>query len=432
MKLPVAPLFIYSQLNPNMVLVEEAIALMGIILFIGFFAEVVFRRFSIPSVLILLAIGVILGPLTLTLPSKTLSEYASLFAPIALIIILFQGGLNMRISDLFKEGPLALLLASGHVLLSSILLSVSLHYLLGWEWVTGAILGAIVGGTSSPIIIPIVSASRARQELKDLVSLESIATDVLCIVLAIALIGVALGNGTQENFIANIARQIFTAFSTGMVVGVIGSLFWLLMLKRAGRTSVDYILTLGFIFITYYVSQMLGGNGAITALTFGLVIGNITYLSQKLGNDMFNIDYIPIKQFHEEISFFIRTFFLVYLGIIVSLGNINALLLGAGIGVLLVAIRPLVVRALLFKTGFTQKEKTIISSLSARGLSAALLASIPVSLGVPGSEPFSDIVFTVIIVTVVFTGVTYFMACKAPEQKGSSDKPTSNKMQSDE
>ncbi|MEM0437738.1 MAG: cation:proton antiporter [Candidatus Micrarchaeia archaeon] len=209
----------------------------------------------------------------------------------------------MRISDFFREGPQAFLLALGLVLLSTALLSVGLHYLFGWEWVTGAILGAIVGGTSSPIIIPIIEASGARRELKDLASLESIATDVLCIVVAIALIGVALGNGTQENFFANITRQIFTAFSRGMVVGIIGALLWLFIIKRGGRTSVDYILTLGFIFITYYISQMLGGNDAITALAFGLVIGNIWYLSQKLGNDQFNIDSIPIKQFHEEIPF---------------------------------------------------------------------------------------------------------------------------------
>ncbi len=391
--------------------VSEMIALIGVILFIGFFAEMIFRRFSIPNIVILLLIGLILGPITNTLPSRDLAEYASLFSPIALIIILFQGGLNMKMRSFIKGSPRAFLLSLVNVLLSMLCISLIGKFIFGWDYILGAILGAIIGGTSSPIVIPLISELKLRKDIKNIITLESISTDVICIVFAIVLINYALGAYAQGAVdpVGVIIKNIFTAFSTGIVIGIIGALVWTWILKNAGEIEFDYILTLGILFILYYLSEYLGGNGAITSLMFGLVIGNIGYLSSMLRTNIFNIESAPIKEFHKEIYFFIDTFFLVYLGTIVVLTNYQLLVIGVLLSLLLIALRYITVPVLMYNTGFSRKEIDLMSVISARGLAAAVLAPLPFTYGIASAELFPDIVFSVILATVASTTVGYIV-----------------------
>ena len=228
---------------------------------------------------------------------------------------------------------------------------------------------------------------------------------MLCIVFTIALIN--LYTGSVSDPFGAVARNVFTAFSTGTVVGILGALLWSWVLKNSGDLRFDYILTLGVIFIFYYVSESLGGNGAITSLMFGLIMGNSAYLSKYLRTDMFTIRSTPIKQFHEEISFFISTFFFVYLGSIVVLSNPFQLVVGIGLSAVLLLMRYATVPLATAGAQITDLERSLVSVVSARGLAAAVLATLPSLYGVKGSEAFSDIVFVVIIVSVVMTSIGY-------------------------
>lgn len=391
--------------------ISEMIALIGVILFIGFFAEQIFRRFSIPNIVILLIIGLILGPLTNTLPSKDLSGYASLFSPIALIIILFQGGLNMRIKSFLKGSPRAFLLSITNVVISVIVVSLIGRFVFGWDFLLGAILGAIIGGTSSPIVIPLVSEFKLHKDMKNIITLESISTDVVCIVFAIVLINYMLGAYSMSGSdpLGVILKNIFTAFSTGIVIGIIGALVWTWILKNSIDIEFDYVLTLGVLFILYYLSEYFGGNGAISSLIFGLVIGNIANISSFIRTDMFNIKSAPIKQFHKEIYFFIDTFFLVYLGTIVVLNNYQFLIIGVLLSMILIALRYMTVPLLMYNTKCPRKEIDLMSVISARGLAAAVLAPLPFTYGIASAQPFPDIVFAVILTTVASTTLGYMI-----------------------
>lgn len=401
----------------------EIIALIGVILFIGFFAEILFRKFSIPNAVILLIIGLLLGPITATIPPRDLAGYANLFSPIALIIILFQGGLIMKIRSFIKGSPKALLLSFVNVLISIVAISLIGKYILGWDYVLGAILGAVIGGTSSPIVMPLITGSEVKKEIKSIISLESVSTDVLCIVFAIALINFSLGaSSLAADPLSAIIKDVFTAFSTGIVVGIIGALFWAWVLKNVGTIEFDYVLTLGIIFIFYYISESLGGNGAISSLMFGLIFGNIGYLSSMLRTNIFNIKSAPIKEFHKEIYFFIETFFLVYLGTIVILENTTFLIIGILFSILLIAFRYIAVPIVVWGSSLSKDEVKLMSIISARGLAAAVLAPLPQIYGLPGSEGFSDIVFVVIIATVIATGIGYITLMRKKKEEPSGEK----------
>ncbi len=397
--------------------IEESIALFGAILFLGFFAKLIFKRFGVPNVITLLLIGLILGPISGILSTEQLSSYAVIFSPIALIIVLFQGGLNMRISSFIKDSPKAFVLGFVNVMISTLFVALVGHYFLGWNLLKGAILGSIVGGTSSSIVVPLVSGQNVRSVVKNLLSLESISTDVLCIVIAIALIGVSSTSPSIPDFLSTVSKEIFTAFSTGTVIGVIGALFWAWILRKTDM-EFDYMLTLGFLFILYYLSESLDGNGAITSLVFGLMLGNIRYVSNLLRTEKFMIENKLIKEFHHEVYFFISTFFMVYLGVIINLSNWYYFVIGGILAIGLVALRALVTPFLLHQAGkYKPSEVKLISYVSSRGLAAAVLAPMPAVYGMTGTEMFSDIVFAVILVSVLATSIGYVNAVKTLEQE---------------
>lgn len=395
--------------------IDEIIALFGVIVFIGFLAEMIFKKFSIPNILLLLFLGLLLGSVTKTLPSADLAVYATLFAPIALIIILFEGGLNMNLLEFLKESPVGVAFSFIIVLITAIIFSILFHFIFGWDFLVGAILGSIVGGISSAIVLPIVKNGTLSVKAKNLLSIESVATDVFSIVFAITLINVAIGISTLD--ITVIGKEIILFFIIGIVIGGIGAFFWAGLLKFAGKIDFSYFLTLGFLFILYYISGVLGGNGPITVLIFGLFLGNLNTFAYYFRTDKFTFNTFFIKKFHNEITFFISTFFFVYLGTIVVFRDLNAILIGLFTSILLILIRYALVQFFFKPFELPKNELDIMSILLGRGLAAAVLAPLPFFYGVPGTEFFSDIIFSVIIFTVLFTvvGYVYLTKIKKPD-----------------
>ena len=187
--------------------VYETIALFGAIVFIGFFAEMIFRRFSIPNVIFLLFLGVFLGTFSGAVAPADLAVYASLFAPIALIIMLFEGGLNMDILGFLRETPIALIFSFITVVLQIVIISVAANIILGWDYLIGAILGAVLSGVSS-LSLTADPTKVLSEGVKNIISLESVATDVFGIVFAITLINIAIGIGTLD--VNSMGQEILT------------------------------------------------------------------------------------------------------------------------------------------------------------------------------------------------------------------------------
>ena len=280
-------------------------------------------------------------------------------------------------------------------------------YVLGYGIMKGLLLGAIVGGTSSPIVIPIVSRMKQMKEsARIILSIESAITDVLCIVVAIVLMQ-TLVTGT----FSNAAHLIASAFSIGIVVGLLVGLIWVPIMKKLAKEPFSYVVTLAILFLLYSGTESLQGSGAIACLIFGIVLANGKKIFGIIGhrNYAYELDMVT-KDFHSLITFFIRTFFFVYLGLLVSIGSISYIYIGVVIAILILAVRPLAVGVSEYRHDNPPEEKRLMSVLIPRGLAAAVLAYLPTTYGIPGTEGFVDIVFTVILITVLIStlGVCIF------------------------
>lgn len=379
--------------------VLAVLTLVSITIVLGYIGVQIFRRSGIPDPLWLMLLGLIVGPGLGLIDTTTFIEAAPLFAAVAILIILFDAGLNLKIRHIAKNLSNAAILT-----LANFAVAVGIAGLVGTVYgldvLTAVLIGAIVGGTSSPVILSIVQWLKVRESIKATTITESILTDPLVIVVSIALIQIILTAAP----VSMILSSIFQAYALGIVVGLIAGGLWLSFLNRMGRRPFDYILTIAVLVLTYVAAESVNGSGAIAALIFGLVLGNGRPISHLLGQKHTLKSEELLRQFHAEFTFFIRAFFFVFIGLI-FVTNFAALIFGLILAAALLSSRILVVHGVFKRSDFTHEEKNLVGSLSARGLSAAVVGSLPLSLGIPGGEFILGATFVVIIVSILSTTV---------------------------
>jgi len=402
-------------------LVIYSLIVLGAILIIGFIGNYIFNKTQIPSIVWLLLFGLLVGVLfnVQQINEELLKTVSSIFGAIAIVIILFDGGINTDLYQLFRGAPRGLLLVITGFCLSLIATMVIIIGLSSFQIIpisiensviVGLILGAIVGGTSSPIVIPLACKLRNLQEkTKMVLSIESIITDPLCIVVVLAAVYMVT---TPNASIGDGIRSLVSTFAVGGVVGAFLGLLWLPIMHWVRKQQFSYILTLAVVFLIYSITESWwGGAGALSCLSFGLILGNGKKVLKMLNvkGRSYEMDN-ETKQFHSLISFVIRTFFFVYLGMIVSFQKIEYIIIGILVLISLLILRYAAVFISTFKGGFEKDDKQTMAVMMPRGLAAAILAitfgPILVENLMPGMDGFfKDVAFVIILGTAIVTTV---------------------------
>ncbi len=390
--------------------------LASVILLIGFLGQIIFKKTNIPDILWLLLFGILLSFLITPSQKELLTHFAGPFGTLALVIILFNSGMEFDLAK-FSEGvPRGILLTIVAFFLSVGVTAGVMCFFLGWPPLYGLLLGVAVGGTSSGVIIPIITRLKVSDFLKSVLTVESIATDILVIIFAISLIDL-IATGTTNPFDA--LKNIIAAFSIGTSIGLIGALLWLFFLVKVEREIRSYLLDFTVVLLLYVFTEFIGGSGAIAALTFGLILGNTGSVRKVIKIP----EQVKLsrgeKMFYDELNFFVRTFFFVYLGLMFSFSSLKLLMVGLLLVILFVIERVLAVYISLYKSGLQDSEKNIASVLFGRGLSAAVVSQMPLVMLAPiVKDPnqllilteFSPVVLSVVLFSIIGTvlGVSYF------------------------
>jgi cell volume regulation protein A len=179
--------------------------------------------------------------------------------------------------------------------------------------------------------------------------------------------------------LTTIGQLIASRFSTGIVLGVIFGFIWLSVLKRIVRASYAYMLTLAVVLLAYAFSEYLGGSGSLCSLLFGVMLGNEKEIYRMLRMERppdLVVD-VGLKRFESEIAFLLRTFFFVYIGLIVSIGEIKTVVIGVILSLILLLVRFGAVRIATARCSELVEERPIMSVMLTRGLAAAVLATLP-------------------------------------------------------
>lgn len=395
--------------------------LAGFTIFLGYIGNLIFEKTRIPDIVWLLVFGLLVGPVFNLVNVEMFLSISGLLSAIAILIILFDAGLNMNFFTTIKEFPRATFLAVLGIISSMAVVGIISSYIFNFDLLTGLLLGAIIGGTSSPTVISIVYGMQIREQIKTILELESILTDPLCIVVSIALIQI-ITSSLQNNII----HDIVASFSIGIVIGSLAGLIWLSILHTLRKRPFGYMLTLAMLLLLYVFVESIAASGAIAALFFGLILGNGRIITKFLKFEKRLAIKPFIKTFHKEMSFFIRSFFFVYLGMVVKI-NSTYLLYGVGISIILILLRLFIVQISMFKAALSVVEMNIMRIMTPRGLAAAVLAQLPLQYGIVGGNIISNVVFTVILCTVIYaSAITRFVY--VPPAPGPTPAPVKEKI----
>ncbi|UCE45689.1 MAG: cation:proton antiporter [Methanobacteriota archaeon] len=402
----------------------------GAIIFIGFFGNSMFNRFRIPDVLLLVALGMIIGPELLYLVTfetlASIDKFKDVFLSAALVIILFDGGLSLDVRSVFESMKFSVFLAISNFILLALAVGASLHLIMGIDFLVALTLGSIVGGTTGAVVIPIARKMRIRERTKTMLIMESVITDVLVIVATLSLISVIK---LDEFSILAVARELSVKFLVGGGVGFAAGVAWLFVLERLKNQPLSYMITVAALFMIAAMVEMepISSCGAVAALAFGLAMGNRRFVKKRLTSlSLSTLSDEHIHYFHSEITFFVRTFFFVYLGLSFRFSTLTAEHLSVGMFIIaLTVVSRRVTANLASRAGeLSHTEEMAVFALMPRGLAAAVLATLP-AVALAGVDVWSadlgvlflNTALIVILGTTVLATIFSFMTEKKIDRK---------------
>ncbi|MCW4009905.1 MAG: cation:proton antiporter [Candidatus Bathyarchaeota archaeon] len=383
--------------------VTSALMISAFVIIIGFVADYLFKRTRVPDMLVLIFVGALAGPILGAFEPSAVMGFAPYISALALVYILFDGGMGLSIHKALSHSPRALVLATLSFVFSILTTTLIMVVAFGVPLLYGLLFGSIYGGSSSIVVISLASKIKLSEKASTTLILESAITDILCIVVSLAIIGFIVTG--QTNY-ASVAVGIGGKFLIGAGIGVFVGLIWLLMMRRVTSLPFSYILTLAVVLFAYAFSESLGGSGALSSLLFGLVLGNeqqILNFFKLSGNGEVAVSE-GLRRFESEIAFLIRTFFFVFLGIIASTSSITLLFVGIVLSLTLFVVRYGAVWLATIKSELRAESK-LITSILTRGLAAAVLSTLPAQYGLEHSDLFVNTAVVVIVTTAIIATV---------------------------
>lgn len=381
------------------------ILFLGVIIFLAHWFSGIFERKGIPDVLLLMLVGILFGPILKLVKPDDFGIAGPMFTSLTLVIILFEGGIGLNISELRKSLGGALSLTVINFIVTTIAVSILSYLLFNLSVLESLTLGATLGGTSSAVVIPMVRQISMQETSRTYLVLESALSDVLCIVFALAFIEGIVGGEVHPGLIAG---KIISSFVLASVVGFVSAVVWAVLLNWIRSIKNSIFTTPAFVFIVYGIAETLGYSGAISSLVFGVTLVNTEQLRSTFLNNYLPQNPVALneteKVFFSEIVFILKTFFFVYIGISIRFDNLIVLGLGLLIAMVLYIIRIPVVKVTAH-TGIQLADKVTMSVMIPKGLAAAVMAGIPLQKGIPGGQVIQDLTYSIILITIIITSV---------------------------
>lgn len=379
---------------------------LGLLIFCAHLFDAWFSRRRIPDVLLLMIIGILVGPVAGWVTPASLASVGPVLASLTLLFILFDSGTDIRIDTIRRYWTGVV-----QVTFISFVASMAMAAVLGYYWIelelqASLMLGSMVAGTAAAIVIPMVRQMRVSTKTRVTLTLESAISGVLCIVVALAFMeGYKLGNTSVGSMLGRVLASILMA----LLLGTVGGIVWSSFMDRIRKLQNSMFLTPAFLFVIYGLTELLGYSGAIAALAFGLVLGNpdyfeISFLRRFRLNRMTRLEDSE-KGFFKEFVFILKTYFFVYIGISIPFDNVTALLYGLVIAAALFAVRFLLV-ALVGRSN-TADDRLTVSMMIPKGLVSAVLASMPEQVNqlagetiIPGATTIKYVTYAVIFCSI--------------------------------
>lgn len=373
------------------------------LLLLGVLGSIVSNRFGVPALLLFLAVGMLAGsdgPGGIYFDDAYIAQ---LIGVLALAFILFSGGLDTdwrTTRPVLREG---VILATLGVALTAGIVGVGARFLLGFSWLEGFLLGAIVSSTDAAAVFSVLRAKslQLRGNLRPLLELESGSNDPMAVFLTIGLVGLISAPETSPLSLAgSFVLQMLVGALAGLAFGHI--MLFLVNRLRLGFDGLYPVLTLSLVLFCYSTTNLIGGNGFLATYLAGIVIGNQKFVRKRV-----------LLSFHDGLAWLMQIAMFVTLGLLVFPTRLIPVM-GAALLVaacLIFLARPIGVFVSLWlarprTSRFDLREKTFVSWVGLRGAVPIILATYPLLAGVPNADKIFNVVFFVVLTSVLIQGTT--------------------------
>ncbi|MGV8074155.1 MAG: cation:proton antiporter [Syntrophobacteraceae bacterium] len=376
------------------------------ILVLGLAGQLMARFFRIPAILVLLALGAVVGPITGILnPEKILGPLLLPMVSLCVAVILFEGGLSLRLRELRDIGSVFFKLITIGVPATWIITTLTAHHILGFRWGLAGLLGALLVVTGPTVVVPLLRHLRLSGKTGVLLKWEGIFVDPVGAILAV-LIFEALHNSELHEAAGQVFLESAYAFIFGVGVGLLGAGVLIFVLKRywvPDHLHVSVVLVV--IFAVAALSNQVRGESGLLAVT----IMGITLANQKA----FPVN--RLMEFSENLNALILSSLFIILASrlqpedLTSLNKTDLIF----VAVLILVVRPLAILLSTVWSSLNWRERIFLMAMAPRGIIAAAVASVfsleMMQAGYPLASRMAPITFLVIIGTVTVYGL-----CAAP------------------
>ena len=384
------------------------------LLVLAFVANRLSKLTRVPDIIVLLLIGVTLGPILHWVNPETFKGAVRVLGMLALVLILFEGGLELSLQQALRYFPAGLLLVVLSFGLSLGLIALMCRALLHLNWSDCVLIGAALGCTSGTIVIPALQQMVVPEPVKITLTIEAALGEVI----AVLIVGSMLNMGPQQSLITGMAADFSHSIVIALIVGMVFGMLWWRLWPLVGGLPYSNILNLGVVLGIFAIARYAGGSGLLAELIFGVTLANVPRTPHMLRQGL------RMHAFHAEVSFLVRSFFFVMLGIVAEfisrkyvvpiLGILAALLLARFLAVQLSrwAVRDV-----------TRKQTELLFWMLPRGLVTAVLALEIVDARGAVFAFLPAMAFTVVLVTNLFIVWGAVKAAQAP----AAEEPTQEK-----
>ena len=369
----------------------------------GIISQSVARTARLPGIVVLLAVGVLLGPdFAEVIQPHSLGAAMPQLVAFAVAVILFEGGMHLKLEQFRSRSTSIRRLITVGALISLVGGTLAAKLVMGWNWRTSALFGSLVIVTGPTVVTPLIRRFRVEHAVSTILEVEGVLIDAVGAVVAVVALEVALeptGATVAMGLVGICARLAF-----GVLAGAIGGgVLWVFLRYRyLVAEGLENVFTLAIVWALFHASEAVLHESGIAAVTMaGLVLGNLKTPKQR-----------HLLEFNDQLTVMLIGMLFVLLAADVRMSDV----VGLGVpglvtvGVLAWVVRPLGVVASTYGTDLNKKQKFFIAWIGPRGIIAAAVASLFASqleiAQLPGGAELKALVFLVIASTVTLAGLT--------------------------
>jgi potassium/hydrogen antiporter len=356
------------------------------------------ERLRVPAAGFFLLAAALASDIWPTLGERLTIRDVERIAVVALVAILFDGGMRVGWRR-FRESAVPIVsLGLLGTFATAGLMTLAARYLLDMEWQTAGLIGAALAPTDPAVMFSVFGRKEIAGRTGTILEGESGANDPVGIALMLGAVSLAQNDSTS---VAGAVGDFCIQLGVGLAIGVVGAGFLTTALRRVvlPNPSLYPLRTLAFAGVIYGAAAVAHGSGFLAVYIAGILIGDSDIPAKR-----------AIERFHTSLASLAEIVVFVALGLTVdlsALGKNHRWLDGLILAVVLAVIaRPLAVGPLLLPTKMRRAERLFVMWSGLKGAVPILLASFAILGAVEDSNRIYGIVFVVVAFSVVLQGAT--------------------------